>query len=69
MAKLEEEVRRLNGRMGALSLENAVLSERMAKLEVDLVAKNATKGALEKDISWILSNGLSRVVEKVIESP
>ena len=66
--KMEEEVRH-NDHMRALSLENAILSERTAELEVDLVAENATRGALEKDISWILHDGVSRVVDKVIESP
>ena len=56
--KLEGEVRCLN-RVGALSLENVGLSEQTTELEVDLVAENAAKGALEKDILWILSDGLS----------
>lgn len=50
-------------------MENAGLSELTTELEVDLVVENAAKGVLDKDISWILSDGLSRVVDSVIESP
>ena len=69
VAKLEEEVRRLNDRMGALSLDNAGLSERTTEMEVVLVADNTAKGALENYILWILSDGLNRVVDRVIKSP
>lgn len=69
VAKLEEEVRRLNSCVGALSLENASVSKRMAELEVDLVVEKAAKGVLEKDVLWNLGDGFSRVVDRVIESP
>lgn len=69
MAKLDGEVKLLNDRVGALTLENTVLSERMAELEADLVGESTTGGVLEKDISWIIRDGLNRVVDRVIESP
>ena len=68
-AKLDEDVRRLNDYVGALSLENAGLSERTIELEADLVGESAARGLLEKDILWILHDRLSRVVDRVIESP
>lgn len=46
VAKLKEEVERLKDRVRVLTLENAGLSEWTTKLEVDLVAKNAVRGAL-----------------------
>ena len=51
-----------------MSLENTGLDKRVAELEVDLLTENAAKGALEKDVSWILSDRLSRVVDRLIES-
>lgn len=63
VAKLKEEARLLDDREGVLSLENVGLSERTTKLEVDLVPKGIAKGALKKDVSWVLSEGLSRVVD------
>lgn len=51
VAKLEEEMRHLNDRVGALSLENAGLSGRTTKLEVDMVGEIITRRSLEKDIS------------------
>ena len=59
----------LNDRLGSLSLENTSLSQRTAELEVGLAVENAAKGALENDISRILSDGLNRVVDRVIKSP
>ena len=41
----------------------------MAELEVDLVTVNTMKGELESDISWILSDGLNRFVDRLIECP
>lgn len=32
------------------------------------MTENATRGALERDISWILGDGLSRVMDRLIES-
>ena len=49
--KLEEEVRRLNYRMGALSLENIGLSKKTKEREADLVGEGAPRGVLEMDIS------------------
>lgn len=51
---------------GGLSFENAGLTKQTIELEADLVTKSATKGALEKDVLWILSDGLSRVVDRVV---
>ena len=66
---LEEEARRLDDRVGVLSLENSGPSKRIVELEVDLVTEGTAKGALEKDVSWILSEGFERVVNRLIESP
>ena len=41
----------------------------MKEIEVALVTENAAKGAVEKDVSWILSDRLSLVVDWVIKSP
>lgn len=67
--KLEEEGRHLDDRVGDLSLDNAGLTEPTAELDVDLVTESTVKGALEKYVSWILNDGLSRVVDRVGESP
>ena len=69
VAKLEEEDRHLSDRMGALILENVGLSERTPELEADLVGENATKGVLEKDILWILSDRFCRMMDRMIENP
>lgn len=66
---LDEEVRRLNDRIGTLILDNASLSERTVELEADLFGESIARGLLEKDISWILHDRLSRVVDRVIKSP
>lgn len=67
--KLKEEVEHLNDSVGVLTLENAGLSGRTTELGVDLVAENTTRGELEKDVSWIHNDGLSRVVDRVTEIP
>lgn len=50
-------------------MENVGLTERTAELEADLVTKSSAKGVLENDVSWILNDELSRVVDRVVESP
>lgn len=63
VVKMEEEVRCLDDHAGVLSLENTRMSERTTELEVDLVTEGTAKGELEKDVSWILIKGLSKVVD------
>lgn len=41
----------------------------MTELEDDLVGESTVRGLLEKYISWILHDGLSWVVDRVIERP
>ena len=55
--------------VGKHSLENVSLSERTTELEANLVRESAARGVLEKDISWILRDGLGWVLDRVIESP
>lgn len=59
----------LNNCVGVLSLEKTSLSKQVAELEVDLVTVNTMKGELESGISWILSDGLNRFVDRLIECP
>lgn len=68
VVKLNGEVKRLNDRVGVLTVGNTDLSKRMADLEADLVGEGAVRRVLEKDILWILHDGLSQVVDRVIES-
>ena len=69
VASLEGEVKHLTDRVGALTLEKTCLTERTDELEADMVGEITARGVLEKDIPWILHDGLYRIVDKVIESP
>lgn len=69
MAKLDGEVQCLNDQMEVWTLENTGLSKPKAESEADLVGESAVKRVLEKDILLILRDKLSRVVDRVIESP
>lgn len=68
VARLDGEVERLTDHVGALTLEKNGLSERTTELEAELVKECAVMGVLEKDIAWILCDGLCQIVDKVVES-